>query len=125
MIERDLKTVYGEEGMRLYEILYKEAVEQFAESSESVTVFHDMLIDRAIDTYLQSLNLKEASIILSKDLQEKLQKWLSMIFSELGSMASVQKAKRTFYNQMLEAVKSVVTDKAILKGIHGALTGVR
>ena len=123
MIERDL-SVYGKDGASLYRKLYDEAKKQFADVSDNVTVFHEILIDRVTDEYIKSLNLKEASIHASKDNQEKLQKWLSMVFSELSSMASVHKAKKIFVNQVLESVKSVVTDKSILKGIHGSLKGI-
>jgi hypothetical protein len=127
MVERDLVKAYPEEEHRaLFTSLNKEAQKQFQDTVGIFTVFHGILCDRVADAYvgLLSVGTESRAGVKEKILQEKLQKWLGMVFQELHSLEVEMLSRQNFYKQIVETLKLVVPDEELRKKIFSALADV-
>lgn len=123
MIERSLTEYGGKE--ELYKLVYKKAEEDFRNKIEILTTFHEILIDRVVDAYVSSIVVTEdVNVKKSKEVQDKLQKWLSLSFSELHSSSSEAFRQRRFYTQVAEIIKNRVTDEAQRRAIFSDIVDV-
>jgi len=127
MFRRDLSK-YQDEDKRVYNKLVEEGETLFKGDSKEPSIFHQMLIDRVADAYVTSLNVdmdtKNFSEKKFKAAQEKLQRWLTMIFGELHSVTKEFEKRQVFFQNCVEALNKVLVDESLRRDVFRCLKKV-
>jgi hypothetical protein len=127
MFERDLSK-YQPEETRIYQKLIAEGEKLFEGDSREITIFHQMLIDRVADAYVTTLSLdmdaKSFSEKKFKAAQDKLQRWLTMTFTEMHSAKREQAKRQAFYKNCVEELTKVVVDESLRRDIFRCLKSI-
>lgn len=125
MFERSLEG-YSAEQRTLYQSLIHEGEELFKGKSSQVTIFHQVLLDRVADAYVNCLRVDSETFSEKKykAAQDKLQRWLTMVFQEVDSVAQATKERHEFYKECVARLKKVVANEAILRDILMCLQAI-
>jgi len=127
MFERNLEG-YTTEQRNLYQELIREGEELFKGKSSQVTIFHQVLLDRVADAYVNCLRVESTSETFSekkyKAAQDKLQRWLTMVFQEIDSVAQAAKERREFYQACVLRLKKTVANEALLRDVLVCLQSI-
>jgi len=127
MFERDLSKYQGEE-VGIYRKLIAEGEKLFEGDSREITIFHQMLIDRVADAYVTTLGMgmdtKSFSEKKFKAAQDKLQRWLTMIFAEMHSAKREQAKRQAFYKKCVEEITRVIVDESLRRDVFRCLKNI-
>lgn len=127
MFKRDLSK-YKTEEVKIYEKLVVEGEKLFEGDSREITIFHQMLIDRVADAYVTTLSIDMDTKAFSekrfKAAQEKLQRWLTMTFTEMHSVKREQQKRLAFYRKCVEELTKVVVDESLRRDIFRCLGNI-
>jgi len=127
MFERDLSK-YQPEETRIYQKLIAEGEKLFEGDSREITIFHQMLIDRVADAYVTTLGMdmdaKSFSEKKFRAAQDKLQRWLTMTFTEMHSAKREQAKRQAFYKKCVEELTKVVVDESLRRDIFRCLKSI-
>lgn len=121
MLKRDLSKLSPTQ-RKLYADLIQQATQLFEGKQGKLTVFHEIIIDRVVDAYISVLRTEDVDAKLFSEKkykvsQEKLQKWLTMIFAELHSVEKEMKVRQQFFQRCIEILDNLVPDDHLKKEI--------